>query len=236
MVSVADILDPFLTLLYPPRCFVCRGLGHASGFCETCAGAVTPVPEPRCDRCGHPSGGGAACYNCRLRPPAFLQGRAWGGYEGVLRDAIHRLKYHDRPALAEPLGVHLAAFARTQTPALNHLRFDALVPVPMHPARRRLRGYNQSERLACVVGRELGLPVAPKWLARTRATRPQVGLAGGARTANLRGAFTASRAVAGKTVLLIDDVTTTGSTLDECARDLKAAGASAVYALTLAAG
>lgn len=236
MVTVTDIWDPLLSLLYPPRCFVCRTLGHASGFCDACADAVTPVPEPRCDRCGHPFGGGASCYNCRLRQPAFVRGRAWGGYEGVLRDAIHRFKYHDRPALAGPLGGRLAAFARTQSSALNGLHFDALVPVPMHPARRRLRGYNQSERLAGAVGHELGLPVQPRWLRRVRATHPQVGLAGDARMANLHGAFIASDAVRGQTILLIDDVTTTGATLNECAAALKATDAKAVYTLTLAAG
>lgn len=234
--SALALLNPILDLLYPPVCFVCHALGHVSGFCDACAAAVTSVSEPRCDRCGHPCGDGARCNNCRFRVPAFVRGRAWGGYEGVLRDAIHRFKYHDRPALAEPLGAHLAAFARTQASALNALHFDALVPVPMHPVRRRLRGYNQSERLARVVGRELGLPVQPQWLLRTRATHPQVGLSGEARTANLHGAFAASEGVVGKMILLIDDVTTTGSTLDECAKTLKAAGTKAVYTLTLAAG
>ena len=234
--SAPALLTPLLDLFYPPRCAVCRTLGEPGPMCQACVDAVTPVPEPRCDRCGHPSSGGAGCYNCRLRRPAFVRGRAWGGYEGILRDAIHRFKYHDRPSLAEPLGIGLATFARTQSSSLNGLQFDALVPVPMHPIRRRLRGYNQSERLARVVASELALPVQTQWLVRTRATHPQVGLAGDARTANLRGAFAASESVRGQTVLLIDDVTTTGSTLQESAAALATVGAKAVYALTLAAG
>ena len=233
--SALAAIRPLLDLIYPPHCFVCRALGDASGFCGTCADAVTPVPTPFCDRCGHPFGG-AACYNCRSRQPSFIRGRAWGGYEGSLRDAIHRFKYHDRPALAEPLGVRLASYARTQSPALHDLRFDAVVPVPMHPVRRRLRGYNQSERLARVVARELSLPLQSKWLERTQPTRPQVGLTGEDRTANLRNVFAAPSVVSGKTLLLIDDVTTTGATLNECAAALKSANAAGVYTLTLAAG
>ncbi len=230
-------LNPVLSLVYPPRCFVCRTLGAASGLCETCLTAITPVPAPLCDRCGHPSGEGRSCRNCRACVPAFVRGRALGGYEGVLRDALHRFKYHDRPALAVPLGVRLADYARTQSAALNDLAFDALVPVPMHPVRKRLRGYNQSERLARVVGREMGLAVHTKLLVRSRATPPQVGLSGAERQTNLRGAFAVPRPaeVAGKTLLLIDDVTTTGSTLHACAEALMEADAQAVFALTLAA-
>ena len=161
-----------------------------------------------------------------------------GAYEGVLRTAIHHFKYRDRPQLDVPLGGLLAAFARANGAALNGLRFDALIPVPMHSVRKRLRGYNQSERLTRVLASELGLPLVTEALVRTRATRAQVGLTGEARRGNVRGAFTVRRpeAVRGKTLLLIDDVVTTGSSLHECALVLKAAGAQAVYALTLAAG
>jgi ComF family protein len=235
-VSALALLSPVLDLLYPPRCFVCRELGPAGGFCDACLAAVTPVPSPSCDRCGHPLGNHQDCYHCHRRPPAFVRGRAWGSYEGVLRDAIHRFKYHDRPALAEPLGRQLAIYARTQATDLNNLDFDAIIPVPMHPVRRRRRGYNQSERLARVVARELALPLHSDWLRRIRPTRPQVGLDADARISNLHAAFAADPAVAGKTCLLIDDVTTTSSTLHECAVALKSAGADVVYTLTLAAG
>ena len=137
-----------------------------------------------------------------------------------------------------PLGCLLAEHARAQASALNGLRFDGLLPVPMHPVRERVRGYNQSERLARVVAAELGLPLLPRVLVRARSTRPQVGLSEDARRTNLRGAFAVKQPerVAGKTLLLIDDVVTSGSSLHECAAALNAAGAKAVYALTLAAG
>lgn len=232
---IGEIATPVLDLLFPPRCFVCQALGERSGLCETCAAAITRVPEPWCGRCGRPLGDRATCYNCKICKPTFVRCRAWGLYEGVLRDAIHRFKYRDRPGLAEPLGARLADYARSQSAALNKLQFDAVIPVPMHPIRQRQRGYNQAERLARVVARDLGLAVQTHWLLRTRATRPQVGLSADIRATNLKDAFRASSEVTGKTVLLIDDVTTTGSTLNACAATLTRSGATAVYALALAA-
>lgn len=234
---LAALFDPFLTLLYPPRCLVCAALG-ASGLCAACAGLISPVAPPLCPTCGHSLAGLIGCGNCASRRPAFVRARAMGAYEGVLRHAIHQFKYRDRAQLAVPFGLLLAAFARQQAPALNGLHFDALLPVPMHPVRRRQRGYNQSERLARVLGLELTLPLLTTTLLRPRPSRPQVGLTGEARRTNLRGAFAVRQpeTVIGETLLLIDDVMTTGSSLHECALVLKAAGAKAVYALTLAAG
>ena len=237
MSLLTTCLDPFLTLLYPPRCLVCGVLG-ASGLCPACAREIVPVGLPQCARCGHALAPEGPCFNCAGRTPAFARARAMGGYEGVLRTAIHHFKYRDRPQLDAPLGGLLAAFARANGAALNGLRFDALIPVPMHAVRKRLRGYNQSERLARVLSVELALPLATGVLLRTRATRAQVGLTAATRLTNLQGAFAVRRAetVRGKTLLLIDDVATTGSSLHECAAVLKSAGAKAVYALTLAAG
>ena len=237
MTTLTALLDPFLSLLYPPRCLICRALGEA-GLCARCLAQIAPVAPPFCRTCGHPLGTETACRNCAARRPAFTRTRSLGAYDGNLRAAIHQFKYRDRPQLATPLGQALAASARTQAADLNGLRFDALLPVPMHPLRRRLRGYNQSERLTKIVAAELVLPHWNDALRRTRATRPQVGLEAAARRRNLQGAFAVSRPelVAGKTLLLIDDVITTGSSLHECALVLKAAGAKAVFALTLAAG
>ncbi len=231
------LLDPFLSLLYPPRCLVCRALGDA-GLCTLCLNQIAPVAPPFCRVCGHPLAADTGCFNCTARRPAFTHARSLGPYDGVLLAAIHQFKYRDRPQLAVPLGQALAASARMQAADLNQLRFDALLPVPMHPTRRRLRGYNQSERLARIVASELALPLWTDVLVRTRSTRPQVGLSADARRSNLSGAFALRRpeAVPGKTLLLIDDVITTGSSLHECALVLKASGAKSVYCLTLAAG
>ena len=235
---LAALFDPFLSLLYPPRCLVCHALGE-SGLCAGCAAQIVSVAAPRCEVCGQALPGDAdACGHCRRRRPAFVRARAMGAYDGVLRSAIHQFKYRERPQMAVPLGRLLAAFAREQAAALNGLRFDGVLAVPMHPTRQRLRGYNQSERLARVVGAELGLPLSLNALARIRPTHPQVGLSAEARRTNLNGAFAVRDAdsVTGKTLLLMDDVVTSGSSLYECCVTLKASGATAVYALTLAAG
>lgn len=233
---LAALFDPFLTLLYPPRCLLCRTLGE-SGLCAACAAQIMPVAAPFCPVCGHTLAD-SRCTNCAAQTPAFVRARSLGAYHGILRHAIHQFKYRDRPQLAVSLGRLLAAYARDHAPDLNHLRFDALLPVPMHAARQRVRGYNQSERLARVLGAELSLPLLTGVLVRARPTHPQVGLSGEARRTNLHGAFTVKQPdlVQGQTLLLIDDVVTSGSSLHECAAALNAAGAQAVYALTLAAG
>ena len=139
--------------------------------------------------------------------------------------------------LADPLGKLLAGYAKGNRRLLHGLVFDAVVPVPMHPTRQRLRGYNHSERLARSLAGEIGLTVDNRILRRVRNTHPQVGFEREERLTNLAHAFEADApSCAGKTFLLIDDVSTTGSTLHECALALKSAGAKEVYGLTLAAG
>lgn len=235
--SLHALLDPVLDLIYPPRCAAC-GQGSESPLCGRCLDAISPVPPPLCSCCGQSTAGRDLCSHCAYRIPAFTAARALGAYAGVLEQAIHRLKYRDRPQLAEPLGIALAEFARTHASALSLAEVDFIAPAPMSPARRRVRGYNQAERLARVVARELGIPLDTTCLRRVKSARPQVGLTQEARQQNLTGVFSVSNneTVAGKTILIVDDVSTTGATLDECARVLKAAEAKAVYALTLAAG
>ncbi len=235
---LAALFDPFLSLLYPPRCLVCQALG-TSGLCTRCAAQIVPLTEPFCQICGQTLPLDAdSCTHCRLRRPAYVKARAMGVYDGVLRHAIHQFKYRDRPQMATPLGHLLANFVQKEAPALNGLRFDGVLAVPMHPVRERRRGYNQSVRLARVLCAEIDLPIVENALVRVRPTRPQVGLSREARLTNLRGAFAVKRPdeVAGKTLLLIDDVATSGSSLHECSAALNAAGAAGVYALTLAAG
>jgi len=178
------------------------------------------------------------CSHCSRHQPSFAAARSLGAYDGVLKEAVHRLKYRDRPQLAEPLGVALAQFARASDISHDLLAADLVIAVPMSPRRQRVRGYNQAERLARVVARELGIGLDTASLKRVKSSRPQVGLKREARQRNLAGAIAVANAsdIAGKTVIVVDDVTTTNSTIDECAKALKAAGAKAVYGLTLAAG
>ena len=224
-----------MDLVYPVRCCLCDEFGP-DYLCNKCASHIPrPVPEPVCPRCGHHRES-LPCSECLGDPPFFVAAMAAGEYSGALQESIHWLKYRDRPMLAEALGLILATCARRNRPALAGLAFDAIVPAPLHGARHRVRGYNQAERIARVLGSEIGVPVRTDLVRRVRATRPQVGLDGEMRRNNLKAAFRANeRAVAGLAVLLVDDVSTTGATFRECAKVLKTAGAKAVYCLSLAA-
>jgi ComF family protein len=177
------------------------------------------------------------CGSCRLAEQEFDMARSYGLYTGNLRKAILHLKFHGREHLANRLGALLArAFE-----ALPEPDSAIVAPVPLHPSRRRQRGFNQAELLARSLVRNLrreerGLQLVVNLLRRVRATLPQVGLSASARRENVRGVFSVSRPerIRNRTVVLVDDVMTTGATLSACAAALKRAGASRVLALSLA--
>ena len=192
--------------------------------------------ESFCSRCGLPfeanlpASGGHLCGLCRLAPPAFDVARSFGAYEGDLRRLIHLLKYDGMRPLAKALAAKMAPVA----PRVGTV--ELVVPVPLHRSRRWSREFNQAELLARELSRLVGIPCRPGGLRRVRSTPPQAGLSHRQRRENVRGAFAAADAacIKGRRVLLVDDVMTTGATLDACARVLKAAGARYVGSLTLA--
>ena len=235
-------LDALLAVLLAPGCAVCGIVLDAptrGPVCAACWRAVLCFTPPVCDRCGGPLPGpteappAERCRRCR-RPHALIsRRRAVGPYEGTLRQLVRALKYEQRHALAP----RLATLMRTSGAEIL-AGVDCAVAVPLHPRRQRARGFNQAAELAA----RLGLPVVDA-LRRIRATAPQTDLPAGRRRVNVRGAFAPARrfgvrpggaAVEGACVLLVDDVTTTGATLDTCARVLRRAGAREVRALTLA--
>lgn len=232
-----EALSALLGLVYPPCCMLCKE--PAEHFlCDACAdGLLQPFPGFVCSTCGHPRQF-LPCNECRQAPPAYSCARAASPYSDDLAHTIHIFKYRDSPQLAVPLGRLLARYARGVRMSLGELAFDTVTSVPMLAARERARGYNQADRLARVVAGDLGIAYDRELLARAKRTRPQVGLRGTARAANVEGAFRVPRpsGAAGKCILVIDDVSTTGSTLKECAAVLREAGAASVYALSLAAG
>ncbi len=218
----------FINLLFPPRCGGCQQPG--SLWCEVCRAAVKPVLPPWCEMCGKPLASEPLCGQCREHPLHIEKIRSAAIFEGALRDGIHRFKYQRWSSLAEPFGEMLADFWQAE-----RLTADWLIPVPLHPSRERDRGYNQSELLARVLSRRVGVPVSRHGLRRTRATAVQMTLNAAQRHANVAGAFEGVDAqLRGARVIVIDDVGTTGATLDACAQAVLQTGAASVMGLTLA--
>ena len=229
-----------LDAIFPPRCGGC-GRFSKRVFCLNCQRRAVALRAPFCLRCGHPFDPLACssdlCADCHKHPSPLSIARAAWIFGGPPREAIHRLKYARKWALGARLAPFLAQILENDQ-QLRAFHPTLLAPVPLHKARHRARGFNQSEILATELSKLCALPVAPI-LMRVRATPPQVGLDATQRQLNVRDAFAVSGAPASQTlenqrVLLIDDVFTTGATLRECARALRKNGASQVGALTLA--
>ena len=222
------LLRGLLDWLLPPRCGGCAGLG--SWLCATCRRRIRALEEPLCPRCGRELAFAGASCPCARRLRHLARLRSAAAYEGPLAAAVQRFKYRGWRALAPPLARLLTARL-----VVDGLPGAFVVAVPLHPARRRSRGYNQSELLATEVRRALGLSPPPGRLVRLRDTRPQVGLDRLRRRENVAGAFRWEGPNGrGEPVLLVDDVVTTGATLDACAAALTAAGFGRVSGITLA--
>jgi ComF family protein len=241
----AGVLDA----VFPPRCAGCE-TWHKGLFCECCSALLQPLEPPLCHVCGkpfdplaHPDQVCAECRDNRYHgPPPFAAARSLYLFEGPIRDAVYRFKYHGKTSLAAPLADLLHDYLLRQTDRLGGIPVDgieAVVPVPLHPWRHYRRGYNQSQLLARELGRRLGC-AAGEALRRSRFTVSQVGLPVKERLENVSGAFSVNERrldtldPGRRPVLVIDDVFTTGATMRECARVLRASGVPQVYVMTLA--
>lgn len=207
-------------------------------FCRSCWESIQPLHGPFCPCCGRPYASSYAlqyspdhlCGACRSNPPAYT--RAWSLYlyASPLQEAVRLFKYHKKVALADALG------ALINRAPIDAIQADVIIPVPLHPTRLRNREYNQSLLLADRLSRARNIPLSYDNLVRTRETAPQTELSRAVRLTNLRRAFAVRRPqdISGKRVLVVDDVFTTGTTVNECAKTLRKAGASEVYVCTLA--
>jgi len=238
---MGTILAGLLELLFPvpPRCAVCgRELGRKDDrepFCPQCRQRLVWLPPFICRKCGKPlPSPGYLCADCSVHRHYFERCRALGIYADVMQACIYRFKYDGQAELGRPLGKLMAD--KLGGEGLPHL--DAVIPVPLFPKKETARGYNQSALLAEAVGRHLHLPLIRQNLVRVRDTPSQTWQGRAERQANVRDAFAVRRPeeVADKRLLLVDDIYTTGSTINECARVLRAAGAAAVEVIVLAVG
>jgi ComF family protein len=228
-----------LDIFYPPACLVCRAaVGSHGALCPACWGEMGFIERPYCERLGTPFdrdfGAGAISPGAAADPPVFSRSRAVARYDSdEARSLAHRLKYYDRLELAEPLGLWMArAGAELLADA------DLLVPIPLHRLRLVSRRFNQSAALARVISRASAVPLETMALERVKPTPPQVGLSRSQRAANMQGAFRlreeAAATVQGRNIVLVDDVLTTGATVNAAARVLLRARASRVDVLVFA--
>lgn len=218
-------------ILFPRRCPVCGEIVEPAGrlICPSCLKRLSFVRSPVCKRCGKEIANAAAeyCADCAGRSRSFEYGVALLNYDETARRSMARIKYENK---REYLDFYGAAMARRYEKTIRRMNAGALVPVPVHASRFRERGFNQAGLLAEIVGKRLGIPTAPKMLVRDKRTLPQKSLSAAERLRNLSGAFRAEEPVRGlDSVLLIDDIYTTGSTIEACARALRDAGIRRVY-------
>jgi ComF family protein len=231
-------LRALVSLFYPPLCVVCSADVAAGKYlCAECEEKAPRIKPPFCEKCSEQFAGAITgnftCANCAHRRLYFDAAVSSYRSRGIVRKLVHQFKYgrqfHLRHPLADWLGETI------HDPRLRDRRFDILLPVPLHPARERERGFNQAQLLADLLSARISVPVRPA-LERIRYTTTQTAFDRAERMENLRDAFRLRKkiGVRGLQVLLVDDILTTGSTLSECARILREAGARSVYAVTAA--
>jgi ComF family protein len=216
-----------LDWLYPPVCGGCGKKGQR--WCPTCQGQVKQLGSQVCPRCGSPQVVPQLCPSCQTKTGTNMIVRSWAIFAGPVREAVHRLKYRRDLGLGEALAQPLYGLLVS----LNW-QIDLVVPVPLSPERLKERGYNQVSTVARPLALATGFHYRPQALVRVKETRSQVGLSPQQRRENVAMAFRAySELVRGKHVLIVDDVMTTGATLESCAEAVIGAGASSVKGLTL---
>lgn len=225
------LISRLLHVLYPSRCPMCSARSdrwQCAPICDACWSLITPYTGPSCTSCGLPLASIHAnvCCECLRSAPFFSNVLVYGLYEGVLAEAIHQFKFSGIRRLAYPLASFLLQ--------LEIPRADCLVAVPMSKKDLLRRGFNHSLLLAYVISKKTGIPLVTNGLMKVRETPPQVGLSAGERQRNLSRAFAVRRNLENLHLILVDDVITTGATVNECSRALREAGVRHITVLALA--
>ena len=220
-----------LDILYPRRCPVCGDIVKPAGslICPSCFPKLSLVMSPTCRKCGKELADETIeyCADCQRHHRTFEQGIALFNYNDAVKHSMAQVKYSHKREYLDFYGEAMAARFGT---VIRNMQVDAMVPVPIHRSRMRVRGFNQAEVLADILGERLGIAVEPDVLLRNRKTLPQKELSPSERLKNLAGAFRIGAIPKGvRSVLLVDDIYTTGSTVEACARVLRAGGIQRVY-------
>lgn len=234
-----SLLDFALGILYPRRCPVCGRIApEGTWICPECEKTLKFVSGPVCRKCGKEleEKNQEYCLSCRRHKRSFEWGAALLNYNEVSAGSMARVKYKNK---REYLDYYSREMGKRLGNKISLMNADAFVPVPVHPSRKRARGFNQAEELARRLSRQTGIPVCSGLLVRSKKTAPQKGLTPGQRLKNLEQAFRVNREELDEdiaSVILVDDIYTTGSTIEACTRTLKDAGISSVYFLSVCIG
>ncbi len=236
--SLNETLRDIADVIFPPRCLGCVEIlpnRHLQAFCASCREKIRFINGSHCQICGMAFFDSPApdhlCGNCLEKTPSFSIARAVASYETLILDAIHQFKYGRDISIGAALASFMAEF---DFPDFDFTDYSVIIPVPLHIGRLRERGFNQSLILAKAIGKKYSISINFSLLKRNKSTLTQTGLDKIQREKNIRGAFTVTDNAKGKNVILIDDVYTTGATIDQCAKTLIKAGAGKVSVLTLA--
>lgn len=228
------VFNWLLDLIFPPRCLLCDEVltVKEQHVCVACDINRFINEGNRCIKCGRLiSSMEERCDVCKQVDYSFDQGFALLQYEGIIHTTFYRLKYGNRKEVGTAFGEMMAKYLRDK---IRHMDISVIIPVPLHPSREKQRGYNQAEVIAKTLAKEMNLPVDTNYLLRIKATKPQSSINLRARQNNLKNAFSVSSKQHYEQVLLIDDIYTSGNTMDQCAKVLKEAGVKKVYFITAA--
>lgn len=235
---IHQLVHGLVGLLYPRCCPVCGEIVVPNGelICPACISRLSFVKEPVCKKCGKELTSEVAeyCFDCSKHRHSFEYGRALLNYNEAAQKSMVKIKYKNK---REYLDYYVAEVCARYEKHLYRMNADALIPIPVHPTRMRQRGFNQAELLACGIGKKLNIPVCTDALMRNKKTLPQKTLSPSERLKNLEEAFIAGEMVRDlRSIILVDDIYTTGSTIEACTRALLKAGVQSVYFVALCIG